>query len=107
MTDLLKLCGSSTTRASTVSKIQPELWSAIIGKLLWLALIRSDIAYATKKQPRDLTAPTTESITKVKHLLRYIVGTKDHCQRLCPNVTLESSNCALDLDCYVDRLDRM
>ena len=38
----------------------------------------------------------------MKHLLRYITGTKDHCQRLCPNVTLESSNCTLDLDCYVD-----
>ena len=69
---------------------------------MWLALIRPDIAYATKELSRDLTAPTTESIIKVKHLLRYIVGTKDHCQCLCPNVTLESSNCTLDLDCYVD-----
>ena len=116
VTDLLKLCGmenskpSTTTGASTVSKIQPEpldrnehkKYRAIVGKLLWLALIRPDIAYATKELSRDLTAPTTESITKVKHLLRYIVGTKDHCQRLCPNVTLESSNCTLDLDCYVD-----
>ena len=116
MTDLLKLCGmenskpSPTTGASTVSKIQPEpldrneheKYPAIVGKLLWLALIRPDIAYAAKELSRDLTAPTTESITKVKHLLRYIAGTKDHCQRLCPNVTLESSNCTLDLDCYVD-----
>ena len=31
----------------------------------------------------------------MKHLLRYITGTKDHSQRLCPN-------CTLDLDCYVD-----
>ena len=28
--------------------------------------------------------------------------TKDHCQRLCPNVILKGSNCTLDLDCYVD-----
>ena len=62
----------------------------------------SDIAYATQELTRDLTAPTTESIAKVKCLLRYIAGTKDHCQRLCPNVTLETSNCTLDLDCYVD-----
>ena len=116
VTDLLKLCGmenlkpSPTTGASTVSKVQPEpldrnehkKYRAIVGKLLWLALIRPDIAYATKELSRDLTAPATESSTKVKHLLRYIVGTKDHCQRLCPNVTLESSNCTLDLDCYVD-----
>ena len=115
VTDLLKLCGmkgskpSPTTGTSTVSKILPEpldrnehkKYRAIVGKLLWLALIRPDIAYATKELTRDLTAPTTESITKVKCLLRYIAGTKDHCQRLCPNVTLESSNCTLDLDCYV------
>ena len=74
----------------------------MVGKLFWLALIRPGIAYATKELSRDLTAPTTESITKLKHLLRYIAGTKDHCQRLCPNMTLESSNCTLDLDCYVD-----
>ena len=101
VTGLLKLCGmenpnpSPTAGAGTVSKIHPEplernehkKYRAIVGKLLWLALIRPDIAYAT---------------TKVKHLLRYIAGTKGHCQRLCPNVTLESSNCTLDLDCYVD-----
>ena len=114
VTDLLKLCGmkdskpSPTTGTSAVSKIQPEpldrnerkKYRAIVGKLLWLALIRPDTAYATKELTKDLTAPTTESITKVKCLLRYIAGTKDYCQRLCPNVTLESSNCTLDLDCY-------
>ena len=85
---------SPTTGTSTVSKILPEpldrnehkKYRAIVGKLLWVALIRPDIAYATKELTRDLTAPTTESITKVKCLLRYIAGTKDHCQRLCPNV---------------------
>jgi len=101
---------SPTIGTSIGPKVQPEpldrnerkKYCAIIGKLLRLALIRPDIAYATKELTRDLTAPTTESITKVKCLLRYIAGTKDHCQRLCPNVTLESSNCTLDLDCYVD-----
>ena len=116
VTDLLTLCGmenskpSPTIGTSIGPKVQPEpldrnerkKYCAIIGKLLRLALIRPDIAYATKELTRDLTAPTTESITKVKCLLRYIAGTKDHCQRLCPNVTLESSNCTLDLDCYVD-----
>ncbi len=62
VTDMLKIFGmenskpSPTTGASTVSKIQPELLDrnerkkngAIVGKLLWLALIRPDIAYATK-----------------------------------------------------------
>ena len=93
VTDLLKLCGMEdskpppTTGTSTVSEIQPapldrnehKKYRAIVGKLLWLALIRPDIAYATKELTRDLTAPTTESITNMKCLLRYIAGTKDHC----------------------------
>ena len=116
VTDMLKLYGmehfkpSPTTGASTVSKVQPEplnrnerkKYRAIVGKLLWPGLVRPDIAYANKELSRDLTSPTIESITKVKHLLRYIAGTKDYCQRRCPNVTIESSNCTLDLDCYVD-----
>eukprot|EP00438_Fugacium_kawagutii_P026486 Skav202797 [mRNA] locus=scaffold326:708101:708889:+ [translate_table: standard] len=77
-------------------------YRAIVGKLLWLALIRPDISYATKELSRDLTAPTTESVTKVKHLLRYISGTKDHCQRLCPCTMLSGSDCTVDIDCFVD-----
>eukprot|EP00438_Fugacium_kawagutii_P029652 Skav215858 [mRNA] locus=scaffold1507:85913:86695:- [translate_table: standard] len=77
-------------------------YRAIVGKLLWLALIRPDIAYATNELSRGLTAPTTESVTKVKHLLRHISGTNDHCQRLCPDMMLSDSDCALDIDCFVD-----
>ena len=51
----------------------------IVGKLLWLALIRPDISYATKEASRDLIAPFTESVTKVKQLQRYMSGTRDHC----------------------------
>ena len=85
-----------------LNTVDHKRYRAIVGKLLWLALIRPDIAYATKELSRDLTAPTTESVTKVKHLLRYIAGTKEHCQRLCPSMTLSDSDCQLDIDCYVD-----
>ena len=78
-----------------------KTYRAIVGKRLWFALIRPDISYATKELSRDLTAPTTESVTKVKHLLRYISGTRDHCQRLCPSVTMSDSGCTLDIDCSV------
>ena len=85
-----------------LNTVDHKRYRAIVGKLLWLALIRPDIAYATKELSRDLTTPTTESVTKVKHLLRYIAGTKEHCQRLCPSMTLSDSDCQLDIDCYVD-----
>ena len=116
VTDMLKLFGmenvkpSPTTGTSTKPNYVPQplnnadhkAYRAIVGKLLWLALIRPDISYATKELSRDLTAPTTESVTKVKHLLRYISGTRDHCQRLCPSVTMSDLDCTLDIDCYVD-----
>ena len=38
---------------------------------------RPDICYATKELARDLTAPTTHSQQKLKHLLRYLQGTKN------------------------------
>ena len=116
VSDMLTLFGMDTAKPSptTGTSAKPshvpqplntsehKAYRAIVGKLLWLALIRPDISYATKELSRDLTAPTTESVTKVKHLLRYISGTRDHCQRLNPSVTLSDSDCTLDIDCYVD-----
>ena len=37
---------------------------------------RPDICYATNELARDLTAPTTHGQQKLKHLLRYLRGTK-------------------------------
>ena len=42
----------------------------------------------------DLTAPTQEGEAKLKHLPRYVNGTKDFVQRLRPAMTLSSSDCA-------------
>ena len=100
---------SSTTGTCTKPNYVPQplnnadhkAYRAIVGKLLWLALIRPDISLATEELSRDLTAPTTESVTKVKHLLKFISGTRDYCQRLRPSVTMSDSDCTLG-HCYVD-----
>ena len=116
VSDMLKLFGmekakpSSTTGTCTKPNYVPQplnnadhkAYRAIVGKLLWLALIRPDISLATEELSRDLTAPTTESVTKVKHLLKFISGTRDYCERLRPSVTMSDSDCTLDIDCYVD-----
>ena len=60
------------------------------------------MAYGTKEFSRDLIAPTQESVAKLKHLLRYVNGTKDFVQRLRPAMTLSSGDCTLDLDRFVD-----
>ena len=97
----------SATIVKTVSDtpLSPEehsVYRTAVGKLLWLALIRGDIAYATKELSRDVTAPTMQSVAKLKHLLRYLIGTKMCVLRLRPSYQLSDGNCSLDVNVYVD-----
>ena len=97
----------SVTIAKTVSDtpLSPEehsVYRTAVGKLLWLALIRGDIAYATKELSRDVTAPTVQSVAKLKQLLRYLIGTKMCVLRLRPSYQLSDGNCSLDVNVYVD-----
>ena len=77
---ILGLCGMknakpvATTGSATIVKtvsdtpLSPEehsVYRTAVGKLLWLALIRGDIAYATKELSRDVTAPTMQSVAKL------------------------------------------
>ena len=72
------------------------------GKLLWLALLRIDIQYSTKELSRALTAPTLEDLAKLKHLLKYLSGTKDYVLTIRPALRLSSTNTTLDLSAYCD-----
>ena len=73
-----------------------------VGKLLWLAFVRPDCSYAVKELSRDVKSPTLESLAKLKHLLRYIVGTKQSVLRLRPSQMRADWRCTLDIACYVD-----
>ena len=75
----------ATTGTVTINRTVPDtplspeehkVYRTAVGKLLWLALVRGDIAYATKELSRDVTAPTMQSVAKCKHLLRYLIGTR-------------------------------
>ena len=94
----------SVTIAKTVADtpLSPEehsVYRTAVGKLLWLALIRGDIAYATKELSRDVTAPTMQSVAKLKHLLRYLNGTKMCVLRLRPSYQLSDGNCFSGCEC--------
>ena len=78
------------------------MYRTAVEKLLWLALIRGDIAYATKDLSRDVTAPTMQSVAKLKHLLRCLIGTKTCVLRLRPSYQLSDGSCSLDVNVYVD-----
>ena len=79
--DLYGMKNAKQVAIKTVSDtpMSPEkhsVYRTAIRKLLWLALIRGDIAYATKELSRDVTAPTMQSVAKLKHLLRCLIGAR-------------------------------
>ena len=82
---------------------QHKRYRRIVGKLQWVAYTRPDIAYSTKELARDLTAPTELSQKRVKHLLRYLHGTKHYKFTIKTTTTLRANtNNTLDLDVHVD-----
>ena len=79
-----------------------SLFRTTVGKLLWLAFVRPDCSYAVKELSRGVKSPTFESLAKLKHLLRYLSGTKDYVLRIKPGHMLEDCTSSLDIVCYVD-----
>ena len=89
--------------AALLDHEQHKRYRRIVGKLQWLAYTRPDIAYSTKELARDLTAPTEVSHKRVKHLLRYLHGTKHYKLTIEPTTTLRANtNNILNLDVHVD-----
>ena len=72
------------------------------GQLLWLASVRPEIMFAVKELSRGLSAPTTQHEAKVKHLFKFLSGTKDYKQRLQPTLSLSPQHKALDVNIFVD-----
>ena len=68
---------------------QHKRYRRIVGKLQWLAYTRPDIAYSTKELARD-PSPTELSQKRVKHLLRYLHGTKHYKFTIEPTTTLKT-----------------
>ncbi len=85
--------------------LMPEehtLLRSIVGKLIWLLPIRSDIAYATKELSRCLVAPTNMDFAKLKHLGRYLVGTLNLMFVLRPTTMLGELPSIIVIYVYVD-----
>jgi hypothetical protein len=65
-------------KLSKVSKNPPvdvTLYRSIVGSLRYLVHTRPDISYAVGFVSRFMESPTTEHLSAVKHILRYIAGT--------------------------------
>ena len=102
----------NTTGSSSLKRIEDadvaldakahSLFRTAVGKLLWLAFVRPDCSYAVKELSRDVKGPTIESLAKLKHLLRYLAGTKGYVLRIKPTHMLSDWTSSMDIVCYVD-----
>ena len=88
--------------AEALSPEEHQQYRKLVGQLLWLCNLRMDIMYAVKELSRGLAAPTTDHSAKLKHLLRYLSGTKEYAQELCPKIRLSEKHSSLDVHTYVD-----
>jgi hypothetical protein len=65
------------SKKSTSPPVDATLYRSIVGSLRYLVHTRPDIAFAVGYVSRFMEAPTTEHMAVVKHLLRYITGTRN------------------------------
>ena len=73
-----------------------------VGKLLGMAFVRPDCSFAVKELSRDVKEPAQEGLSRFKHLVRYIAGTRTRVLRLQPTQMLEDWRCVLAVTCCVD-----
>ena len=66
------------SKVSSNPPVDATLYRSIVGSLRYLVHTRPDIAFAVGMVSRFMEAPTMEHWSAVKHLLRYISGTRSH-----------------------------
>ena len=82
-----------------------KIFRTAIGKLMWLALVRPDINFATQEMARTVQSPTSEHLAALKHLLRYLAGTCNCGLMLKPTHVLPKPSVAktsLEIHTYCD-----
>ena len=78
----------TATGVSELESNDATRYRSAVGKLMWLTPIRPDIYYATKELSRQLQTPTEDDEARLKHLLRYMITTKDYKFTLAPRINL-------------------
>jgi len=85
-----------------LNKEDHATYRKLVGQLLWLTPVRPDIAYGVKELSRGVSRPTLEHLAKLRHLLRYLSGTKNYCLELRPKINLSEKNTSLTVTCHTD-----
>jgi hypothetical protein len=84
------------SKTSSNPPVDVTFYRSIVGSLRYLVHSRPDIVFAVGYVSRFMEKPTTEHLSTVKHLLRYIAGTKNY------GCVLRSSGEKLELVGYSD-----
>jgi hypothetical protein len=66
------------SKASSNPLVDVTFYCSIVGSLRYLVHSRPDIAFAVGYVSRFMEKPTREHLSVVKHLIRYIAGTKNY-----------------------------
>ena len=85
--------------------LDPEQHSAyrrLVGKIQWLAYTRPDISYGAKELARSLQAPTQRDNKKLKHMIRYLKGTRHWKHALRPTAQIQDRRVPINIDIYTD-----
>ena len=78
------------------------MYRRVVGKLQWLVYTRPDLACATKELARALNKPTTQDWKRMKHVVRYLQGTKHYKFTVQPTAQITDELKEIDVDAYVD-----
>lgn len=65
------------SKKSSNPPVDASMYRSIVGSLRYLVHSRPDISFAVGYVSRFMEAPTTEHYAAVRHLLRYVAGTKN------------------------------
>ena len=63
--------------AQPVSLEEASHYRSVVGKIVWMLPERSDLSFSGKELARHVQAPTIGDYKSLKHLVRYVTGTKE------------------------------
>ena len=81
---------------------QHKRYRRLVGKIQWLAHTRPDISSGAKELARSLQAPKQFDNKKLKHMIRYLKGTRYMRHNLRPKIQARDKRIPLNIDTYTD-----
>ena len=81
---------------------QHSAYRRLVGKIQWLAYTRPDISYGAKELARSLQAPTQIDNKKLKHMIRYLKGTRYWKHALRPTAQIQDRRIPINIDICTD-----